>query len=46
MEEQYANKVMYSSKSLGSGANMVSKQHSEVKFAELALQKNIGYTGE
>lgn len=46
MEEQYANKVMYSSKALGSGANMFSKQHSEVKYTEMALLQNKGYTGE
>ena len=45
LEECYANKTMYSSKLSGSGANMVSKQHSDIKFSEIALQQNKGYSG-
>jgi hypothetical protein len=45
LEECYANKNMYSSKVQGSGSNMISKSHSEVKFSEIALQQNKGYSG-
>jgi ribosome biogenesis GTPase A len=43
LEENYANKTMYSSKNLGSGVNMISEKHSEVKFTDIALQNNKGY---
>jgi len=37
LEESYANKIMYSSKILGSGTNMISDKHSDIKFTEIAL---------
>lgn len=44
LEECYANKIIYSSKVCGSGTNMCSKSHSEIKFSEIALQQNKGYS--
>jgi len=45
-EEFFSKKKIFSSKKLGSGANVPSSSICSVKFANIAMQQNEGYSGD
>mmetsp|Transcript_3145 Transcript_3145/g.4231 ORF Transcript_3145/g.4231 Transcript_3145/m.4231 type:complete len:197 (+) Transcript_3145:529-1119(+) len=45
-EQFYEKKILFSSKKLGSGANVPSSSICSIKFASIAVQQNEGYSGD
>ena len=45
-EQIYEKSVIFSSKKLGSGANVPSSSICSIKFANMAMEQNLGYSGD
>ena len=45
-EQHYEKSILFSSKRLGSGANVPSSNICSIKFANMAIQQNEGYSGD